>query len=156
MKSSLIWEGALARYLKWGFYMRKLTSLISSIAFMTSVPLLAVELTYDCTSEIPEINVPEAQGFQKIDNVAQYKNADWSNVVGIARNITINEAYRIADAHPEVAFFFHTKGYQMVLEKEDGGYRVFRHGDTVFFKGSPWWGSAPQLADGYIKKSPGS
>ncbi len=136
--------------------MKKLTSLISSIALMTSASLFAVELTYDCTAEIPEIGVPEAQGFQKIDDVAQYKNADWSNVVGIARNITINEAYKIADANPEIAFFFHTKGYQMVLEKEDGSYRVFRHGDTVFFKGSPWWGSAPYLADGYIKKNLGS
>lgn len=111
--------------------------------------LAAVELTHDITSEIPEIHV--SQKFKKITNVAHYKNADWSQVIGIAKGITLNEAFDIAEKNPAIAYFFHTKGYQMVLEKEDGSYRVFRQGDTVFFAGKPWWGSAPGLADGYIR-----
>lgn len=72
--------------------------------------------------------------------------------MGIAKGISLTEAYRIADANPEITFFFYTKGDQMVLETgDDLSYRVFRHGDTVFFSGEPWWGSATDLADGYTK-----
>lgn len=115
--------------------------------------LSAAELINDITSDLPEISTSEIHGFQKIPNVAQYKEADWSRVIGIAKGITMEEAYKIAESNPEITFFFHTTGYQMVLEKQDGGYRVFRHGDTVFFSGEPWWGSAPGLADGYIRKT---
>jgi len=113
--------------------------------------LSAAELTNDITSELPVISTAELHGFQKITNVAQYKEADWSSVVGIAKGISMDEAYKIAESNPAITFFFHTTGYQMVLEKQDGGYRVFHHGDTVFFSGEPWWGSAPGLADGYIR-----
>jgi len=125
--------------------------LIASLCIVCGAALTAVELTNDITNQIPEIDSSITQGFKKIPNVAQYKMADWSQVVGIARGISMDEAYRIANSNPDITFFFHTKGYQMVLEKEDGSYRVFRHGDTVFFSGQPWWGSAPGLADGYVK-----
>jgi hypothetical protein len=106
----------------------------------------------DLTQEIPEIHQQEMDGdFKKIENVAQYKMADWSGVIGIARNISRSEAIEIASENPEITFFFYTKGRQMVLETEEGDYRVFHHGDTVFFKGEPWWGSANGLADGYVK-----
>jgi len=111
----------------------------------------AVELQNDITYEIPEIEIASVHGFKKIPNVAQYKMADWSQAVGIAKGITLSEAYAIAEVNPEITFFFYTKGGQMVLEKEDGSYRVFRHGDTVFFSGEPWWGTAPGLADGYVR-----
>jgi len=117
---------------------------------VASGSMAAVELREDITHELPEIGVV-AHNFKKIPNVAQYKMADWSQVVGIAKGITIQEAYKIANENPAIAFFFYTKGGQMVLEREDGTYRVFRHGDTVFFAGDPWWGSAPGLADGYIR-----
>lgn len=108
-------------------------------------------LTEDITNEIPVI--PSLiDNYEKVLDVAQYKNADWSNVVGIARNISLAKAARIADKNPEITFFFYMKGHQMVLEREDGTYRVFRKGDAVFFTGEPWWGSAPGFSDGYIKK----
>ena len=111
----------------------------------------AVELTQNITSEIPVIENPTVRGFKKIADVAHYKNADWSQVVGIAKGITIEEAYDIAENNSAITYFFRTKGSQMILEKEDGSYRVFHQGDTVFFGGKPWWGAANGLADGYIR-----
>ncbi len=132
--------------------MKKLALIISSFVLtLTAYAYQPAELKQDITAEIPEIEISAILGYQKVENVAQYKNADWSNVVGIARNISLSEACKIAKDNPAITFFFYTKGYQMVLETQDGGYRVFRHGDTVFFSGQPWWGSAPGLADGYIK-----
>jgi hypothetical protein len=110
--------------------------------------LYGVDLQNDITGQIPEIS---QSGFRKIGDVAQYKMADWSGVVGMARGISLDEAFKIANSSPQITFFFYTKGGQMILEKEDGSYRIFRRGDTVFFTGEPWWGSAPGLADGYIK-----
>lgn len=112
--------------------------------------LMAGTLKKNITNEIPEINAhPE---FQKTPNVAQYKEADWSQAIGIARDVSLSEACEIANRDPAITFFFYTKGGRMVLEKPDGSYRVFNHGDAVFFSGEPWWGSAPGLADGYVKK----
>ena len=101
--------------------------------------------------DIPEIDVASTYGFQKIADVTQHKEADWSNVVGIARRVSLIDACKIAEANPEITYFFYTKGIVMALEKPEGGYRIFLHGDTVFFTGQPSWGSAPGLADGYIK-----
>lgn len=97
-----------------------------------------------------EITIPEFAQIKEIPNVAQYKLADWSGVVDVARGITVEEAKWIAHENPEITFFFYTKGYQMVLEYPEG-YRIFQQGDAVFFKGEPWWGEANDLADGYIK-----
>lgn len=120
--------------------------------FLSSMLVMATQLTaHDITGEIPTISLP-SNGFTHIPDVAQYKEADWSNVIGIARGIALADAFQIAADDPNITFFFYTKGYQMVLEKTDGTYRVFHHGDTVFFSGEPWWGSAPGLADGYIKE----
>jgi hypothetical protein len=108
----------------------------------------------DITNEIPEIwdpEIPNDPDFKKFPDRAQYKEADWSNVIGIARGISISKAFEIAKSNPEITFFFYTKGSQMVLEKKDGTYRVFQQGDTVFFSGEPWFETAPGLADGYIK-----
>jgi hypothetical protein len=132
--------------------MNKKTILSTFAALATSAMLSAVSLTHDITEEIPVLNAPKMDGFEKINNVAQYKNANWSLVVGIAKGVSLEEAKEIAKSNPTITFFFYTKGYQMVLEKKDGSYRVFHHGDAVFFSGAPWWGSAPGLADGYIKK----
>ena len=123
------------------------------VLIAATASLAAVNLTEDITYQIPEITGESlAYGYEKIENVAQYGRADWNNVVGIAKGISLKEAKNIADENPAISFFFYTKGYRMVLVKEDGSYRVFNHGDTVFFSGQPWWGSATDLADGYLKK----
>jgi hypothetical protein len=49
------------------------------------------------------------------------------------------------------------KGYQMFLEGKPGpgGWTekgVFRAGDSVFFTGKPWYGSAPGFSDAYEKE----
>lgn len=112
-------------------------------------------------NDIPDIihNEDETKSnYQLIKDVAQYKLADWSNVIGRARNVTIEQAKKIADADPNITFFFYLKGFQMVLENttvNPAFARVFHHGDAVFFSGTPWWGSAPGLADGYVKMNTG-
>lgn len=106
-----------------------------------------ISLASICASEV---NIPEFSQIEKIPDVAQYKLADWSGVVAIARGVSIQEAKWIAHENPEIDFFFYTKGCQMVLEYPEG-YRVFHEGDAVFFKGEPWWGEATDLADGYVK-----
>lgn len=103
--------------------------------------------------EIPDIN---ADRYEIVPDVAQYKLADWSNLVGRAKNVTVAEAKKIADENPAITFFFYMKGYQMVLENNEANppyARVFHQGDAVFFSGKPWWGSAPGYSDGYIKKN---
>lgn len=130
--------------------MKKLMFVLSiAFIFFGMSSVRAITLTKDLTNEIPDITVNE--GFQKVPNVAEYKEADWKNVIGMATNISLTEAYQIANNNPKISFFFYTTGSQMVLERPDGSYRVFHHGDTVFFSGEPWWGSAPGLADGYMK-----
>lgn len=112
-------------------------------------------------NDIPEIVVDDEDGetdtrWEFIQDVAQYKHADWNNVIGRAKNITVFQAKKIAEADPSITYFFFVKGYQMILENNDvvDPYtRVFYHGDAVFFSGAPWWGSAPGLADGYVKKN---
>lgn len=106
---------------------------------------------HDLSATIPALEAPMAGDFQLIPNVAQFKGADWSNVVGISRAISRAEACAVAESNPDITYFFYVKGLQMVLETEEGDYRVFQHGDAVFFSGTPWWGSADDLADGYVK-----
>lgn len=118
------------------------------ISFL-SVCAAAVLTAGDITNDIPEIQIQSK--FQIVKDVAQYKEASWDNVVGIAKNITRWQAFKIADNNPDITYFFFTKGGRMVLEKENGDFRVFNRGDAVFFSGEPWWGSAPGLADGYVR-----
>jgi hypothetical protein len=113
-------------------------------------------------------------------NVAQYKGSDYANVVHVERHISLDRALEIAENNPDIDYFVYTKGYQMVLEiprdaafdpsydpfqlvsfvnfRYDAGdsgigyCRIFRQGDVVFFKNEGMWlGSAPGLADAYIK-----
>ena len=96
---------------------------------------------------------PGHHEYELIEDVAQYGNGDWSKVVDAVRDITLDEAYAIANNNPDITYFFHTKG-GMTLGRlgQAGGYcRHFGPGDTVFFSGEPHWGSANGLADGYIK-----
>lgn len=108
----------------------------------------------DLAKQIPTIcSSSKDEKFKRICDVAMYKQADWSNVIGISHNTTLEEAFEIAKENPEITFFFYMKNGGMSLETKDGNYRNFYHNDAVFFKGKPWWGSAPGLSDGYIKKS---
>jgi hypothetical protein len=88
-------------------------------------------------------------GWKKTPNVAQYGQADWSNFVVKASKTTAEEAMRLAFANPEVTFFFFCREF-MVLEGAAAQYGPFMPGDAVFFKGEPWYGSAPQC-DSYAK-----
>ena len=107
----------------------------------------------DLTRDIPPINLENTEHprYKKIPNVAQYKNSDWSQAIGIARGVTLTEAMEIANNSPDITYFFYVKGFQLVLETTNGDHRLFHYGDTVFFSGTPWWGSAIGLADGYVK-----
>jgi hypothetical protein len=89
-------------------------------------------------------------------DVAAYWNvaegASWSGLLRIERGLTLEEARAHAAADPEVTYFFFTTGGQMVLEPGRAD-RTFQHGDTAFFRGEHWWGSAPGLADGYAREA---
>lgn len=122
---------------------------------------------------VQTVSAAERPGFHKKPNMAQYKGSDYSNVVHVARGITLAKAFDIAEANPEIAYFFYVKGGSMALElpadvgvgadpfqllsyvgeKGIGYCRLFEHGDAVFFrKEGMWLGSAPGLADVYIKQ----
>jgi hypothetical protein len=95
--------------------------------------------------------------WNKIPDVAQYKGADWKNEVMRKSNLTVEDAKSIAESDPQITFFFYMKGYQMFLEGKPGpgGWTekgVFRAGDSVFFTGKPWYGSAPSFSDAYEKE----
>lgn len=129
MKRSFVLNLALAQVATTSLMRRNITD---------SLP--AVELQYDGESQ-----------FHKLSNRAHSKSANWENIAGIAKGISVTEAKLIADQNPEITFFFYTKGCQMVLEREDASFGLFHHGDTIFFSEEPSWGTAPDLADGYEK-----
>lgn len=131
--------------------MKKIAFLISGIIPLVVSSVAFASSQYEKTEMMPEISTRTSANFTKLIDITQCGAADWSGLVGIAKNITRSEAIQIAEDNPEITFFFYTKGYQMVL-----GSRVFHHGDAVFFKGEPCWGSAGGLSDGYEKKNIGS
>ncbi len=116
-----------------------------------TAPALASGPVRDVTHEIPVINTAETRGFVKIDDVCQYKNADWSQVVGVAKGVSLEEAYLIAQSKPEIHYFFYVKSKNLTLETEAGDFRSFHRGDAVFFAGEPTWGGSAGHADGYVK-----
>jgi hypothetical protein len=89
--------------------------------------------------------------FEKVPDSAEYKGASWDNLVKIATGLTLDQAYEIAKSDPNITYFFHTIGYRLILDTPKG-VQIFGYGDTAFFSGKPWWGTAPGLADGYMKK----
>lgn len=99
-------------------------------------------------SEIGNANT----SYTLVPNSAEYQGASWSNLVQITRNITLEKAYEIANNDPNISYFFFTKGGRMILQTP-AGVKVFGYGDVAFFSGKPWWGSAPDLADGYVKST---
>ncbi len=125
--------------------MKKFALLISSLSLTVSA------FATDLNSTLPETSVAAAHGYEQVSGVAQYGDGDWSQAVAIARCISMEEACAIADSNPEISYFFYTTGLQMVLGNPESDYRVFHLGDVVFFSGTPHWGEAQGLADGYIK-----
>ena len=92
--------------------------------------------------------------WQKKTNVAQYKGADWNNLLFKKSNINLEQAFEIADTNENVNYFFFMKS-SMFLEGKSGpkGFTekgLFKKGDAVFFSGKPWLSSAP-MADSYVK-----
>lgn len=109
-------------------------------------------------NDIPELEDSAADeslnNWKKKSNAAQYGKADWSNVVGIVHDTTVKEAKKLANENSDITYFFYLKGGRMTLINDNvypHQVRIFHHGDAVFFSGEPWWGSAPGLADGYVK-----
>jgi hypothetical protein len=144
---------------------------------MKNIFILAICFAVQCCglSAMPRDRFVMQQG------MAQYKGSDYSNVVQVARHISLDEAFEIAENNPDIDYFFYTTGYTMVLEippevpfdrSQDrfglvtytdfiydygdlsrGFCRIFRHGDTVFFKKEGMWlGTSPGLADTYVKR----
>ena len=93
-----------------------------------------------------------ADEFEWVPDSAEYQGASWDNLVSVYRGISLDQAYAIAKDNPEITYFFYTVGWTLVLDTPKGR-QFFRHGDTAFFSGKPWWGSADGLANGYVKKN---
>ena len=144
---------------------------------MRSVFFLVISLVMQTSL----LSAVERDGFRVQTDVAQYKGSDYANVVQVARGISLERAFDIAERDPNIDYFVYMKGGQMVLEippdvqfdpsrdvlglvsqarfaydsgRAGSGYcRIFRHGDAVFFKKEGiWLGSAPGLADAYFKE----
>ncbi len=88
------------------------------------------------------------RAFNLKPNVAQYYAANWDLQVNRMNGITLEQAEQYALNNDDVTYFFRVKdGTTMVLD----GHGTFNSGDTVFFAGVPWYGSAVGLADSYEK-----
>jgi len=159
--------------------MRKVNSEISNQANINEVKELTLT---PATIQPALLHSDIRENFSLKKDVAQYKGSDYSNVVHVERGISLDEAFEIAQNNPDIDYFVYVKGYSMVLEipsdvkfdpandpfnlvtKSDyiydsgafgSGYcRIFYHGDVVFFKNDGMWlGSAPGLADVYVKET---
>jgi len=128
-----------------------------SVASSSSVKAVAVSSRASSTkSSLGPTNVqissaPSSKAatviFNKVANVAQYGGANWLNEVRRDKGLTLDQAKAIANANSKITYFFIVKGAQVSF----GTKGVFRTGDTVFFTGTPWYGSAYGLADAYEK-----
>jgi len=88
------------------------------------------------------------RAFTLKSNQAEYYAANWDLQINRMNGISLQEAQQYALDNDQVTYFFRVKdGATMVLD----GHEVFNSGDTVFFAGVPWYGSADGLADSYEK-----
>lgn len=135
-----------------------LTSLLSLSYVGSGSAIIAPEDPSKCGLDIrnpkrranfPIEGIAEKYNCQKVWDVAQYKGADWSNLVCVYSNVSLEEACQIAQENPAIDYFFYMKSPYMVLERDEG-YLEFYENDAVFFSGTPWWGSAKGFSDGYI------
>jgi hypothetical protein len=112
------------------------------------------DIPYNAVQDIPDVDDMDPR-WQKVEDVAQYKLADWSNALFRAHKISLLEAKALAEKDPRVTYFFYVT-HHLVLENREVSptmWRIFNSGDAVFFSGEPWWGSSGGRADGYIKSS---
>lgn len=101
--------------------------------------------------EIPVVRY-QSENWERVPDVAQNADADWSNAIGRAHRVTLKEAIEIAESNPEITYFFIVKNRRLILGNKPN-VRAFHRGEVVFFKGEPTWGEAKRLADGYVKKA---
>jgi hypothetical protein len=146
-----------------GSIMKTITLLCSLFALLLAVSLPAgtlkmqPSLRRNLTEELPQLDVNQVKTnikvktFDKVADVAQYGGGDWSKVVGIARNVSLEEAQKIASNDRKISYFFYMKGTGVTLNSVDGNRRAFRSGDAVFFSGTPQWGACNGISDGYVK-----
>jgi len=88
--------------------------------------------------------------WSKTANVAMYKGANWDSYVKTVSGCSPQQAQRIALLDPDISFFFFCRDYMVLENPAWPASRVFNSGDAVFFRGAPWYGSAPQC-DSYQK-----
>ncbi len=108
----------------------------------------------NCLGAFPS---PTSFKWMRIPDSAQIKSAGWDNQIERYNGISLTKAKRIGDSNPDISYFFYMKGPFMYLEGKSGsnGWSekgAFRKGDAVFFSGKPSYGSAPGMADVYVKK----
>jgi hypothetical protein len=83
----------------------------------------------------------------KNPNLAQFKEADWSNLKKTIPNTTVEAAKLYANSDPTINFFFYCR--QNVTLEPHG---TFFPGTAVFFAGKPWYGVTDRC-DAYDKSS---
>lgn len=72
----------------------------------------------------------------------------------VGRQISLNEAFNIAQSNPKIDYFVYAKG-TLVLEKifKDEKLVILKTGDVLFFNNEgKWLASAINLANTYSKK----
>lgn len=121
---------------------------VTLLILCCSMPLQA----HRSKEDIPLIELHP--GWIKIPNKAEYKEADWENAICRVEGVTIQEAVAIANRDPRINYFFYVKEGGLILENfnvQPPIWRLFNHGDAVFFSGEPNWANAYESADGYVK-----
>lgn len=104
--------------------------------------LLAI-FTFSLLSTLSASVYADDPKWKTIPNVAQYKKADWSGKIGPTMSFaTVEQAKKHAEATPEIDFFFYCRSGMYLETLGESG--QFKAKDAVFFKGEPWYGSAPQ------------
>ncbi len=90
--------------------------------------------------------------------VAALQSLDWSNLVGVARAISVEEAKQLAANDTTITYFFWTGAGELVLEKPDGTYDCLFHGqytsesygDAMFFSNELTLEDVARFGDLYI------
>lgn len=86
----------------------------------------------------------------KTANVAMYEGANWDSYIKTVPQCPPEQARRLALLDPSISFFFYCRQPMVLTNPAWSAPRQFNIGDSVFFSGEPWWGSAPQC-DSYAK-----
>ncbi len=123
--------------------MRSLGALMTLLALISFIIIGCSPDNKDDLEDIVTVN------WNKIPDVAQYGDADWSNEIQRVQGITVEEAKKIGESDSNVTFFFYVKKGPVSF----GDKGVFQTSEAVFFSGDYWWGSAKGIADSYLKNN---